>query len=436
MYQVERHIINKEYKSYKEIDDLAFKSKNLYNVCNYIIRQNYFNYVKLSGVTDVVAADYNFNFKPEHVYDLITLSGGCTDKKYISYGYIDKMLNRSNQSDYRSLPNKVSKQTLIQVDKVWMSFFQANKDYKVNPSKYKGVPRIPAYKDKTKGRNLLKYELNAISRKSLKQGIIKLSQTSIEIPFINSGNTLKEVRIVKNNLSYTIEVVYDIKIQELKQKNDRLLGVDLGIKNTMTVVNTFNERPIIYNGGPIKSINQFYNSELAKMKSELPKGVKSSQKIKRFIDTRNDKINYEFHKISKNFVEYCALHNVSTVVIGYNKEWKQDVNLGSKTNQNFVCIPFLKLINQIRYKLLKIGIELILKNESYTSKCSFLDDEAICKHETYLGKRVGRGKFRCSDGFIINADVNGAFNILRKVVPDFKVRNRGLAVNPVRVKLK
>jgi putative transposase len=435
MRQVEKHIISKEHKFYKEIDDLMFKSKNLYNVCNYVIRQNYFNYIKLSGNTDIVAKDNQFNKNPEYVYSAITLSGGCCNLKYLNNVYVDKMLIKSNQFDYRELPAKVSKQVLIQLNNNWKGFFVANNDKKINPSKYKGAPRIPKYKHKTKGRNKISYELGAISRKELKKGIIKLSQTNIEIPFINSGNTLNEVRIVKNNLSYTIEVVYEIKIKELK-KNDKFLGIDIGIKNLMTVVNNFNERPIIYNGKPIKSINQFYNKELVRMKSELPKGIYTSEAIKRFVDTRNNKIDYEFHNITDNFSEYCELHDVSRVVVGYNPLWKQEVNLGDQTNQNFVGIPFLKLINQLRYKLLIRGIELIVKREDYTSKCSFLDGEKVCKHDVYMGKRIKRGLFRCSDGFLINADVNAAFNILLKVVPDFKVRNRGLAVNPIRVKLE
>jgi putative transposase len=189
MYQVEKHNIDNNHALYKHIDELSFRSKNLYNVCNYVIRQNYFNRIKLDGKTHIITKENSFNIDAKLVYEHI-LNGGCTDKKYLNYGLVDKMLIKSNQVDYRDLPAKVSKQILIQIDKNWKSFFEANKDFKKNPSKYKAQPRLPKYKHKTKCRNIIKYELGAISRTELQNGYIKLSQTNIKIPFMKLTITL------------------------------------------------------------------------------------------------------------------------------------------------------------------------------------------------------------------------------------------------------
>ena len=435
MYQVEKHNIDNNHTLYKHIDELAFRSKNLYNVCNYVIRQNYFNRIKLDGKTHIITKENSFNIDAKLVYEHI-LNGGCTDKNYLNYGLVDKMLIKSNQVDYRDLPAKVSKQILIQIDKNWKSFFEANKDFKKNSSKYKAQPRIPKYKHKTKGRNILSYELGAISRTELQNGYIKLSQTNIKIPFINKDKCkkLKEVRIVNNLISYTIEIVYEIETKPLKINNN-MLGIDIGINNLMTVVNTLEQRPIIINGKAIKSINQFYNKNLAKLKSELPKGVYTSKKIKRFTEKRNNKINTEMHKATKYILDYCIEHDISKVVIGYNPSWKQDVNLGKKTNQNFTNIPHKKLIDQLKYKLEIEGIELITVTEEYTSKCSFIDGEAPHKRKVYAGKRVKRGLFQSKYGMFINADVNAAYNILSIVVPKLYVGDRGLVVDPVRINI-
>ncbi|MFW9879755.1 MAG: IS200/IS605 family accessory protein TnpB-related protein [Candidatus Thorarchaeota archaeon] len=125
-----------------------------------------------------------------------------------------------------------------------------------------------------------------------------------------------------------------------------------------------------------------------------------------------------FHRISKNVIEYCILHNIETIVIGYNQGWKQKINIGKRNNQKFVQIPFLKLVKQIEYKAKLKGIHVLIVNESHTSKCSFLDNEPNEKHEKYAGKRVSQGLFRTSKGIIINADVNGAHSIMKKSFPN------------------
>ena len=135
---------------------------------------------------------------------------------------------------------------------------------------------------------------------------------------------------------------------------------------------------------------------------------------------RKNQIHDYLHKASRYLVNHAVFNNISKIVIGYNQNWKQEINIGKVNNQHFVSIPFAKLVSMIQYKAQLHGIEVILTEESYTSKCSFLDNESLKKQDSYLGKRVKRGLFRSADGKTINADVNGACNILRKVIGNFK----------------
>lgn len=180
-------------------------------------------------------------------------------------------------------------------------------------------------------------------------------------------------------------------------------------------------KPVFINGRPLKSINQYYNKELARLKSRQEvcenKNV-NSEKIRTLSYKRYTKIKDYLHKESRRLVNHLVSNNVSRVVIGHNKDLKQDINLGKKNNQNFVQIPFNMFIQMVTYKSQLEGIEVVQREESYTSKCSFLDGEEICKHETYMGNRIKRGLFRSNNGRLINADLNGALNILRKEIPN------------------
>jgi putative transposase len=183
-------------------------------------------------------------------------------------------------------------------------------------------------------------------------------------------------------------------------------------------------RPQIINGKPLKSINQHYNKQKAHLQSILETtnkhtNQKSSKRIQSITNNRNNKIKDFLHKASRYIVNHAVSNQINTIVIGYNKGWKQEINIGSKNNQNFVSIPFHTFLTQLQYKTKLEGINVVVHEESYTSKCSFLDNEPLKKHDAYLGKRVKRGLFCSSSGKKINADVNGSLNILRKVVGDF-----------------
>lgn len=178
-------------------------------------------------------------------------------------------------------------------------------------------------------------------------------------------------------------------------------------------------KPFIVNGKPLKSINQFYNKRKANLQSKLKNNAKNSKRISSLSLKRNNKINDYLHKSTTFIVNYLVSNNIANLIVGHNKEWKQDINIGKKNNQNFVSIPHSRFKELLKYKCELEGITYIETEESYTSKCSFLDNEEICKHESYKGKRVKRGLFKSNDGTLINADVNGSLNILKKVVGNF-----------------
>lgn len=371
MILVERHIIRKSNSLYKELDMLCILSKNLYNYALYTVRQYYFE-----------------------------------NKKYINWININNQFIKIKQSDYYALPCKVSQQTLKMVDQNMKSFFKA---IKVKNNK----PRLPKYLDKTKGRFLVTYTNQAISKTELTKGYISLSKTKIRIK--TKVQNVQQVRIVPQNNIIIVEILYKVDCKVNKSNVKKYCGVDFGLNNLMSC--GFSEvRPMIVNGRPLKSINQHYNKKKAKLQSLLKNNKHTSNRISNLTIKRNNRINNYLHKASRIFINYLVSNDITDVVIGYNKEWKQGINIGRKNNQNFVNIPYYKLLNMITYKCELLGITVHITEESYTSKCSFLDNEDVCKHKEYKGKRIKRGLFQSSDGRLINADINGALNILKKVI--------------------
>ena len=377
MYLTERHII----KNNKELDILCFNSKNLYNKALYLVRQHYFK-----------------------------------TKNYLNYYDVNRLMVDSKDVDYYALPTRVANQTLMLLDRNFKCFFALLKKKKKN--EYNKPVRIPRYLDK-EGRNLAIFHKSAVSKKSLKKGLIKLSSLSLQIPTKVTKSNIVEVRVLPRNNHHVIEVVY--KVDEVKPKGDngRYASIDLGLNNLATVGSNV-VKPFIINGKPLKSINQYWNKEKSRLQSLLKGSKKTSKRIKSITNKRNNKIRDYLHKSSRMLVNFLVSNDISTLVIGYNEEWKQNINLGRTNNQSFVNIPFYVFIKQLEYKCKLEGINFIITEESYTSKCSFLDNETIEKHESYLGKRIKRGLFRSAKNRIINADLNGSLNILKKVVGEFQ----------------
>lgn len=407
MQLVERHIINQNSESYSECNRVCFLSKNLYNYANYIVRQEF---IKSSKEKEEGLVDH---------------------ANYLNYYMINKILISENQTDYISLPRKVSNQTIMLLDKNWKSFFASIKDYVKNKSKYRGRPKLPKYLNKN-DKFIVVYELGAISSKELKNGVVKLSGTSIRIK--TKQTCIKQCRIVPQGNHFVIEVVYEKQEKVLSDNNGRYCSIDLGLNNLATIGSNV-IHSIIINGKPLKSINQFYNKKKSYYQSKLG-NKKSSKKINKLTNKRNKKIEDYLHKSSRYIINHLVSNDINTLVIGNNKEWKQEINIGSKNNQNFVSIPHYKFIMMLKYKCQLEGITIIINEESYTSKCSFLDGENVGKHDNYCGKRIKRGLFKSAEGILINADLNGSLNILVKAVPEIEFKGiEVIAVSPIVVSL-
>ena len=249
----------------------------------------------------------------------------------------------------------------------------------------------------------------------------------------------QQVRIVPKIGCYVIEVIYNVNETKVKQ-NQKVAAIDLGLNNLATIVTNDGNNPILISGKKVKSINQYYNKMTSKKKALLPSNVFTSKSLDRLWLKRNNKITYEFHKITKFLATYFDERDVCKVIVGNNSGWKSGINIGRRNNQNFVNVPYTKFISQLTYKCQLLGITVITREESYTSKASFLDYETVPNyHEgmtcSFSGRRTKRGLYR-SHARKINADVNGAYNIMIKENLAYIKGNREcLGFSPALIKL-
>ena len=390
---VERHIIKDN-----RFENICLKSGLLYNYTLYLVRQGIFsgNYLK--------------------EYELST------------------RLGKENQFDFRNLPCSVSQQVVKQVFQSVKTWIKLKKDYEKNPSKYQGRPKLPGYK-KGKKQNMLVFTASACKIKGeyiyFVKNIIKPIKTKIE------GNKLYQVRIIPKATCYVVNVIYEKKEVDLGLNKSNILSIDLGLNNLCTCISNVGVKPFIINGKIMKSFNQWYNKKRAKWMSLI--GNKGTSKRLGWLNNRRNLwVEDKIHKISRWIIDFCVEHNIGTIIIGLNKGWKQEIKLGKRLNQKFVEIPFSRLIDKITYKGKLIGVDVQTTEESYTSKVDHLAFEPLKKHDVYLGKRKKRGLFQSFVGKILNADVNGAIGIGRKVFGDSyvsKIIDSGLAFNPVRVNI-
>ena len=389
-----------------KLHELCTVSKNLYNQALYIVKQT----LKENG-------------------------------KWLGYSQLNTILqtttNLEGQINYRLLKAQVAQQCLKTLDKNIKSYIKSIKDYSKNKSKYHGYPRLPGYKKET---NQLIYTNQACT---IKDGYINLSKTlKIHIPqYVKYSDKLKQfqqVRILpKLDGTFTVEIIYLCNnIQNTDLDYDRYSSIDLGLDNLVTMV-IDNKQPLLFNGRQVKAKNQYFNKEISRLKSELGNKQKTSQQIRRLYVRRDNQMKDIFHKASRKIVNLLTENMVGNLVVGYNKGWKDSINIGRRNNQAFVAVPYEKLIDYIKYKCEMCGIKVIVNEESYTSKCDALALECIGKHEGYMGKRVKRGLYQSSTGRLINADANGALNIIRKVVGDSEYVTRiigsGRLFRPIRV---
>ena len=416
--RVQTYILTKD-KSKKDfvlMADLCHKSKNLYNYVNYIVRNA-------------------FSGHPENIEEYKDL---IHDEKFISEFDLISRLVKLDQVDYRALKAQCSQQVVKQVFKSWKGFFSSLKSYKKNKSKFTGRPKLPSYKEKS-GMNVLKFTNQNCSFDKKKHWLKLDKKTRIKsVAFVGP---FREVRVVPKTGHFKIEVVYEkpetefVKFAKKTNRKIHSAALDIGVDNLATATSDNpGVRPLIVNGRCVKSINQFFNKKVAELDCLYSKQhIKTGQKLQKFCLKRKMKIDDYFHKASRRLVEWFVKNDIGTVFIGHNDGWKQNANIGKRNNQNFVQIPFDNFIKMLYYKADEIGIEVVVLNESHTSKCSFLDNEEIRHHDSYVGRRVKRGLFKSKTGRLLNADVNGSLNILKRGLnKDFQVSTS--VFNPVLMK--
>ena len=400
MNLTETHQIRPNHKLYSICDELCFKSKNLYNAALFEFRQSYFD----------------------------------KEVDTLTWQNLNRIFNQSNQFDYRELPSKVSNTVLKKLGNNISSFWSL-----VKKSDYKQKVRLPKYLHKTDGRFIVEFNKQTFSNKRDEDNNLIICKSSLNLKIPTKVENPQQIRIVPKTGCYVIEVIYEIKENKPKQ-NQRVASIDLGLNNLATVVTNDGDNPLLISGKKIKSINQYYNKITSKKKALLPYNVFTSKSLDRLWLKRNNKISYEIHKITKFLANYFDERDVSKVIIGNNSGWKNEINLGKRNNQNFVNIPYTKFINQLTYKCQLLGIIVITREESYTSKASFLDYDEIPNYKDenkpkFSGKRIKRGLYR-STTRKINADVNGAYNIMAKENPNYIISNREqLGFNPILIKL-
>lgn len=382
------------YKHNEELFEMCRFSKDLYNQTMYIVKTN------------------------------------LKDGKFLFYNDLDKILkvtpNLEGEINYRKLKSQVSQQCLKLIDKNLKSYFKSIKDWSKNKNKYKGIPHLPNYLPKN-GMFQLIYTNQSCS---IKGGKIYFSKDLfVSIPqwekFSSVLKNFKQIRVNPKNEYTEIEIVYETELENYDLDKSRYSSIDLGLDNLVTMVTDFSE-PIIYSGKQIKSKNRYFNKTLSERKSVLEKEnkKKTSKFIKHLCDKRTKETEDVYHKVSRHIVNLLTQNKIGNLIIGYNSGWKDSIDIGKVNNQNFVMISHDKLISMLEYKCRMVGINVTKHEESYTSKCDGLCLETIGRHETYLGKRKKRGLFQSSVGKLVNADVNGALNIMRKVVGDSEIVSR------------
>lgn len=413
--RVEKQIIKSNHPFYEMLDRFCYLSKNLYNHALWEIKNAW-----------------------------------ETEKKSINYYALASILPQDTEfPDYRNMPTAQSaQQTLKKVAEIYKAYFKTFKDWQKNPGKYQGMPKPPKFLPKESGRFVL--TLTNQEAKLKDDGYIHFPKTfngfTIKPAFTSKSNvqSFQQVRFIPRNAHIVAELIYKVETVDIKEDNGRYLGIDMGIDNLACVINNFGETPFTIDGHSLKSINQFWNKQNAKYR-ELAierNGKHSTSRLLNMTDKRNNRVDDFLHKASKYIVDFAIKHDVSIIVIGKNDGWKQESDIGKRNNQNFTQIPHARLISMITYKANQVGIAVIEQEESYTSKASFLDmdviptwkkDDTETKY-TFSGKRTHRGLYVSSNGIEMNADVNGAYNILRKCKPNaFAKGVEGVGLHPVRV---
>lgn len=378
-------------------DEYCFKSKNLYNYANYELRQSFINTNKIEKYNDLT-----------------------------------KRLKTTNV--FKDIGSNSGQHTLKMLEKSWKSFFAAIKDYSKNPSKYLGRPKIPGYKNKN-GRHIC---VLTNMQSQIKEGFLYFAFK----PFKPYNDLIKtkikgkhlQTRIIPKGGCYILEIVYQVEEVEEKEFNNRIISIDLGVDNFVTMTNNIGIKPIVINGKGIKSTNHYYNKLQSKYRrlAKTNNNLNWTRRLDKINMKRYNKMEYFMHCVSKSVIRYCLHLNISTIVIGLNRSWKQECRIGKINNQKFVQIPYANFISKLDYKCKQNGIKIIIVEENYTSGTSFLYNELPIKENYDKSRRKHRGLFISNKGIKINADVNGSYQIMKKVFPNvFANGIEGVDLHPI-----
>ena len=398
-------------KQLEIIEELSYHTTKLYNIINYDLRENGF----------------------KNYYDI--------EKQYKSNWHCDFLHSHTRQQMFKVLEQN------------WKSYFASIKDFGVNPSKYKGLPRPPKFKNTDKNKNEIIFTNLAIR---YSDGILKLSlskaikslfnveslnfEVSKKLQNIINWNELQQARFNYDKIQKAWYLIIIYNKNEVETTSTNVMSIDIGLDNLATITFKDGINQYIYCGKKLKSVNSYINKrisylqsiEMKKVGSDKFKNTKEINKLRRY---RNNYINDYLHKVSKNIIDKAIENNVSRIVIGKLKGVKQNMNF----NKSFVQIPIQRLVELITYKAKLHGISIKLQEESYTSGCSAIDLEPITKKYYDKSRRIARGLFQSTYG-IVNADINGSLNILRKAekcIPDLvnTMRDKGNWTHPQRIRV-
>ena len=467
MYRTRQTRIKKGHRLCGYLAGLCERSAELYNRANYLLRQ----YATAVRDLEEGSAAEALHENQKEAYCLIreiTRGSRYEPKgKWLTYGQLDYVLKCTGDPSYRALPAQANQQILKRLVRDYKSFFEALKAWKRTPELFTGRPGLPGYRKK--GRRVTAVLTNQICR-IIDGRYLKFPGTKarLNIGAVPEGTRLKEVRIRPGNGELTVEAVLEVpdtgksegKLSSCTREEIlkilagagkgtiRAAAIDPGVDNFCAVANNFGAAPFLIRGGMIKSENRYYNKKLAELKSEAMRCSKrhETRRIGRLTERRNRIIRDQMHKASRRIAEWAAENRADAVILGHNEFQKQNISNGHVNNQNFVQIPYCVFAGMLRYKLEEKGIVLLETEESYTSKADFLagDDMPVYGKEgegcsgkavKFSGKRIRRGLYRHWNGSVSNADINGAANILRKVIPNEKGWDRGVVDTPYVVRI-
>lgn len=397
----------------KNLEQMLQDVTSIYNKTLYYLRQAYFEGLKSGEQIKLPSA--------KELYNLVTESDEWKEANCDTY---------AKTSSY-----KLAMQNFF-------TYFKASNAYRKNPSKFRGKPKIPNY---VKDRYIpVILDKTRLGKKKVTENQFRIPKSNVIINFSKRFEK-KDIRNVSfNQCCGKIKVIISYeKKEEEPIINNSFIGIDIGIDNLASITSNDKNFSYIVKGTPLKSMNQYYNKRKAQIQSELEKCNKKkfSRKLERLTNKRNLKIKNYLHNASRRIINLCKSQNIGNIVIGHNKGWKQEVNISKKNNQNFVSIPFNMFIQQLEYKGKMEGINVMVTEESYTSKTDHFVKEPMKHLDERKGKRFKRGLFKSSIGKVLNADINGAIGIMRKVyaISDAQImglRDRGDVVSPLHLEIK